>query len=315
MLGTIILLNTVINSIMNTFYDWLNEHLHKYDNMRGDFEPLKRGDTVRVFHGFDNVTEAIIAARYGISGQLRPARKYSYEANTNPKGLFVTISEKTARDFALDGCVVEFIAKYEDLEPPVWVQGSYGTQGSYMPTFRSKVERLATKKRFENEIRNDQNQPEFIKFSDNPYMTKVLFDSSEYQALFTGNLNPDKIISFSERDNNWEKINLEEFLEKYKDIDLKSDKTYQNRNSMLKHEDKLFLPEDDFDADEFVKRLAEKVTKSAIRATSALKQITNQIIRSGNIAQEFIKIFHYYLYPKQYARALSWLLETYENDD
>lgn len=105
MLGTIILLNTVINSIMNTFYDWLNEHLHKYDNMRGDFEPLKRGDTVRVFHGFDNVTEAIIAARYGISGQLRPARKYSYEANTNPKGLFVTISEKQPEILLLMGAL------------------------------------------------------------------------------------------------------------------------------------------------------------------------------------------------------------------
>jgi len=299
---------------MKTFSDWLNEHLHQYDNMRGNFEPLKRGDTVKVFHGFDNINEAIIAARHGVSGQLRPSRKYSYEANTNPKGVFVTISEETAKQFALDGCVIEFIAKYDELDPPVWPQGSYGTQGSYMPTFKSKVERLATKKRLKSEIGNDKNQPEFIKSSDDPYMAKILFDSSEYQALFTGNLNPSRIISFSEKKDNWKKINLEEFLEKYKDVDFTNDRTYQNRNSMLKHESKLFLPEDDFDADEFVKRLAEEVTKSVMSATSALKQITNQIIRSESIKQSFIEIFHHYLWPKQYTKALSWLLSEYGNN-
>jgi hypothetical protein len=145
-------------------------------------------------------------------------------------------------------------------------------------------------------------------------MAKILFDSSEYQALFIGNLNPSRIISFSEKKDNWKKINLEEFLEKYKDVDFTNDRTYQNRNSMLKHELKLFLPEDDFDADEFVKRLAEKVTKSVMSATSALKQITNQIIRSKSIKQSFIEIFHYHLWPKQYTKALSWLLEKYGNN-
>ena len=94
------------------FKQWLEYH-HEYSNDHEATEPFKKGDTVRVFHGFDSTIEAIEAARHGLSGKLKARRKHSYENSTNPKGLFVTINKKTAQDFAGEGCVIEFIAKFE----------------------------------------------------------------------------------------------------------------------------------------------------------------------------------------------------------
>ena len=100
------------------FKQWLEYH-HEYSNVHDITEPFKKGDTVKVFHGFDNIIEAIEVARHGLSGKLRARRKYSYEVSTNPKGLFVTINKKTAQKFSGEGCVIEFIAKFISLNEEI----------------------------------------------------------------------------------------------------------------------------------------------------------------------------------------------------
>ena len=60
---------------------------------------LKTNDVIRVFHGFRDLEDAIAACRYGISGKSRVGRVYSYEADNNPQGLFVTTGPKKASEF------------------------------------------------------------------------------------------------------------------------------------------------------------------------------------------------------------------------
>jgi len=85
---------------MLSFPKWLEAH-HSYDNPDWDtkFQPLKKDDTFRVFHGFNNFRDAYRAAVYGLTGREYADRRYSYEADNNPYGLFVTLHLKKAGDF------------------------------------------------------------------------------------------------------------------------------------------------------------------------------------------------------------------------
>lgn len=289
------------------FKTWLEYH-HEYTNPNEITEPFKKGDTIKVFHGFDSTIEAIEVARYGLSGKLKPRRKYPYEPNTNPKGLFVTISKKVAQEFAGEGCVIEFIAKFEELEAPIWPKGSYGIQGQFMDTFKSKIERIKTKKTAEKEISQSETSS-IIKNSDNPYLAKILFDSTEYQSLFVGDLNPERIISFYEYDNNWQKLTLKEFLSKHKDVDLESDPSYKEKKSHLKHENKVFKPEDEFNGEQFMAKLQKEYPFANIK--DALQRQWNVISNSNNVKDEFISFFNYYLWPKQYVKALLWMEDNF----
>ena len=298
------------NKYSMNFKKWLEYH-HEYSNVDDVTEPLKKGDTVRVFHGFDSTIEAIEAARHGLSGKLRAKRKYSYESNTNPKGLFVTVNKKTAQEFAGTGCVIEFIAKYEELSAPVWPEGSYGIQGQYMQTFKSKIDRIKTKKIREKEVSQGETS-DVIKNSDNPYLAKILFASTEYQSLFVGDLNPERIISFYEYDNNWQKSTLKEFLNKHKDVDLESDENYKEKNSYFKHEEKVFKPEEEFNGKKFIDELKKMFRQSDMKIKETLQGRWNIISKSKNIKDEFIHTFHYYLWPKQYVKALLWLEDNFK---
>ena len=281
------------------FKQWLEYH-HEYSNDHEATEPFKKGDTVRVFHGFDSTIEAIEAARHGLSGKLKARRKHSYENSTNPKGLFVTINKKTAQDFAGEGCVIEFIAKFEDLSAPV----EKPVIIDHCRAWSNNIERIKTKKIAEKETSQGEN-PDVIKSSDNPYLAKILFASTEYQSLFVGDLNPEKIIYFYEYDNNWQKSSLKEFLNKHKDVDLESSKSYKEKNDMLKHEQKLFKPEEEFDGEKFIAELEKKFTYGNMKKT--LQDIWITISKSNNVKAEFIHTFHYFLWPKQYVKALLWL--------
>ena len=173
-----------------------------------------------------------------------------------------------------------------------------------MPTFKNNIERIKTKKIAEKETSQGEN-PDVIKSSDNPYLAKILFASTEYQSLFVGDLNPEKIIYFYEYDNNWQKSSLKEFLNKHKDVDLESSKSYKEKNDMLKHEQKLFKPEEEFDGEKFIAELEKKFTYGNMKKT--LQDIWITISKSNNVKAEFIHTFHYFLWPKQYVKALLWL--------
>ena len=168
----------------------------------------------------------------------------------------------------------------------------------------SKIERIKTKKLAEKETSQGE-YPDVIKSSDNPYLAKILFASTEYQSLFVGDLNPERIIYFYEYNNNWQKSSLEEFLNKHKDVDLKSSESYKQKNSMLKHEKKLFKPEEEFDGEKFIAELEKRFGR--VNMKENLQLMWSRISKSNNIIAEFIGIFHYHLWPKQYVKALLWL--------
>jgi hypothetical protein len=109
-------------------------------------EPLKDNDTIRVYHGFNDFDDAIIAVKYGLSGKEKARRIYSYEANNNPYGLFVTLDFEKAKDFShprKDGTVVvfELNVKVSDLEAPVWPGGAFTTPGQYSQYWEDEEER------------------------------------------------------------------------------------------------------------------------------------------------------------------------------
>jgi len=261
---------------------WLETH-HQLDST----EPLKKGDTLTVYHGFNDINDAINLATQGLSGKVRAKRRYSYEAATNPKGLFVTLDVKTAEKFiGSDGVVVEFVAKYEELEPPVWPSGSYGIQGQYVQVFKSNIERIKAKKKFEMEFKQNKDLPSFVRESDNPYMAYLLFVSTENQALFVGDLNPSRIKAFYVKG---KKITPDEFANEY---------------GSGEKSDKLFMPEDKFDPDVFWERLLKR---HPYLKFENLKNIKDTIKKSRNPKVEFLNAFGYYLWPKQYLPAMLWL--------
>ena len=59
----------------------ISEIHHDYTNMKYDTEtsPLKAGDTITVYHGYNDYNNAILTAKYGISGAEKANRVYSYE--------------------------------------------------------------------------------------------------------------------------------------------------------------------------------------------------------------------------------------------
>ena len=153
------------------------------------FPPLKDDATIRVYHGFNRISDIFQTLKRGVSGQERAHRIYSYEYNNNPKGLFVTISLNVAKEFG--NYVIEFHTKVRDLESPVWPGGRFTVPGEYSSSFNSEEERedqrmVARKKAM-------QSKDPAVRESDRPELADILYTSSEQQALFTGSLNANSV--------------------------------------------------------------------------------------------------------------------------
>ena len=114
---------------------------------------------------------------------------------------------------------------------------------------------------------------------------------------------------FSEREDNWRKQTLEEFLGKHKDVNLNEDPSFKARSGYLKHTYKLFLPEEGFNGEKFLERLPYKKN-----ITSNLEQMASRILNSENHKKEFLQIFNAYIWPNQYAKAFSWLIDNYASN-
>lgn len=110
-------------------FDIINEEHFNLSQNEEPTKPFKNDDTITVYHGFRDIDDAILTAKHGTSGALRASRVYSYENDNNPKGLFVTPNLKTAKEFGLT--IIEFDARFDELEPPVWPSGSYTGYGQY----------------------------------------------------------------------------------------------------------------------------------------------------------------------------------------
>lgn len=152
--------------------------------------PLKDDQTIRVYHGISNAKDLKAFLDYGTSGKIKAARIYSYEANNNPYGLFVTIDLKTAKGFG-QKYIIEFHSRVSDLEAPVWPSGSYTVQGQMEQYWKDPEERKEYTKKLRDELRGDKDAS--ISQSDRPEVASSLYKSYEKQALFTGDLNPNSI--------------------------------------------------------------------------------------------------------------------------
>lgn len=163
-----------------------------------NLKPISKGEKIRVFHQTD-IDTAIRIAKEGISGQKKVSRNYSYENYMNPAGLFVTTDFNVLKDnnfgYAYSDVVaIEFTANEEDLDTPVWNnQDSFFGQNTNPEPFNHRWERQQQKVHYKMSAR--LNSPH-IANSNNPAMAEKVFDNSEHQALFYGDLNPNQIKRF-----------------------------------------------------------------------------------------------------------------------
>lgn len=235
-------------------------------------EPLKDNETIIVYHGYSKFEEAILAAKFGLTGKERAKRRYSYESGNNPKGLFVSIDFGIIeREFSGGGVVLEFATQVKNLEAPVWVGGrSYFVQGEYTQSFKDDEERQ--QQQLANREKHGQSKYEAIRNSDRPELAWALYDGPERQALFVGDLNPNMIRVFwvNEKMKNerryggkWERLTRKEFLNRYdNDENLKqkyvgNDKPEYSDNYYDKNQ-KMFQPAEDFNTDVFKARLEKE---------------------------------------------------------
>ncbi len=207
-----------------------------------DREPLKDSDTIRVYHGFNNVDDLFYTLEMGLSGKERAKRIYSYEYNNNPRGLFVTISLDVAKDFG--NYIIELHSPVRELEAPLWPGGSYTVQGQMAQYFSSEEDREETRLERREDAKNANE--ESIRNSDRPELAELLF-SGEQQALFTGDLNNNSIRAIwvnttperSGRFSNYKRMSAKQFLKEYENLKPKK-KDYYNReyNRILKPREK-----------------------------------------------------------------------------
>lgn len=204
-------------------------------------EPLKDTDTIRVYHGTSDLQFILNAIRYGTTGDTMADRKYSYEYNNNPKGIFVTPDMKTAKEFGK--YIIEFNAAVSDLEAPVWPSGTFTVQGGIASYFKDAQDRenRRLKARAEALTYTDKN----IKKSDRPELAVTLYYFGERQALFIGDLNKQSFRAVWERNANrvnspYKRYSLKEFLVVHKkDFDKNSEKSRYNRYKVGNPRDKI----------------------------------------------------------------------------
>lgn len=295
--------------------DSLKEAHHAYDNPGFDtqFQPLKRGDTLRVFHGFRDSHDAMLAATRGLSGASRAKRVYSYEADNNPKGLFVTLSLKVADEFAGAygvQCIMEFNAHERDLEAPVWPGGSYTVQGQYSQYFghgaKGRAGRRQAQRGAEAQAGQDDHHLDAVKQSDRKHLATMLFQSREAQALFIGHLNPSQITAFHVRPSGsgsnvpWERISREEFIQRYQnEITIPKEETWKER---------VFEPNEPFNGEKFMEVMKARYKD---HAESGIRNMWFMSVGAKkNKAATFADTFDQYLWPRQMPEAIRWFAKT-----
>ena len=264
---------------------------------------LKKNDVIRVFHGFRDLEDAIAACRYGLSGKSRVGRVYSYEADNNPTGLFVTTDPKKASEFGQ--WVIEFNANANELEAPVWPGGTYTVQGQMAQYFGgSKAKR--------EEARQDARQKaidrniEPISKSDRPELANTLMAFGENQALFIGHLNPNRIVRVWVRGDRGEvyPMSRKEFLTKNKGYEFTTKSGQENWTASHR----IFRVNDEFDPNKLVQGLVDRY--GGKWSFDEPKKILVRALGSKDfhvMKYELLK----YVWPKQLPMAIRWLGREY----
>lgn len=210
-------------------------------------EPIDSNEKIRVFHGCE-LDDALNFARYGFTGGRRVPRRYSYEAGMNPHGLFVTTDLSIALKFCdrRNCAVMEFTANSDDLDTPVWNgNSSYFGQGSNPQPFGSKAARDVQKRNYQDDA--SKSEYAHVRNSANPALADRIFNDTEHQALFFGNLNANMIKRFWVKgsDGRYERLSRDEFVRKYSKYEISrgNGTAYDNE---VEAKNKCYGPNDDF---------------------------------------------------------------------
>lgn len=298
------------------YFEIINEIHHQLRIEKEPTEPFKTEDTITVYHGFRDIEDAVLIAKYGTSGAKRANRVYSYEFDNNPYGIFVSPYLNTAKDFG--SVVFEFDAKMSELEPPVWPGGTWTGQGGLSQYWghgrEGKAKRSTAQKLLRQKYREEEN-PEWIRNSDDPLLANTLGGIGEPQALFVGHLNPNRIKKVHLRDydrktnsytSDWYSISAKEFLEK------KSSDEYEKSEKIHDVRSKAFEPDEKFNGETFVKRMSEKYN-GKINVEHSLGNMWKVYVLNSktNRGQMFKQHFNMYLWPKQMPDAFNWFKKKY----
>lgn len=278
--------------------------------------PLKNTDVIRVYHGFDNYQDALIALKFGLSGKERVGRNYSYESNNNPKGLFVTPDFEAAKYFTHPrgkegiSIILELHVRVSDLEAPVWPSGRFTIQGELSQYWDDEVDRYQRGTLKARELAKSS-EYKFISQSDKPEVAHSLA-VGEPQALFVGDLNPNMIKNvwfgksgdYGKRIKSFKRISRNDFLKMFKDY--KFNKDYDGNKSTKeqeydKKEHKIFNPNDDFSMEKVEHFL--KKHKLYYNIYSDAESFMKDIIRFGYIDK--------YFWPKQIEQLKKIKLDEY----
>jgi hypothetical protein len=226
--------------------------------------PLKDSDTVRVYHGTSDLDTVILAFTKGLSGAGRANRRYSYEFNNNPRGLFVTPDIKTAKEFG--SFVIEFHTRVRDLEAPVWPGGAFTVQGGLSRLFDSEDER--EEERLRQRMNWSSSEFEFVKQSDRPELAGYFLTVGERQALFTGDLNPNSIRAVwtspdpSRIGQTYQRMSPRDFMKMADNaqVPTRFGRAGLDRDSEISRssDKKVISPRDDISGEEFIDILARK---------------------------------------------------------
>jgi hypothetical protein len=278
-------------------------------------EPLRDNDIIRLYHGFRDQQDAVVAARHGISGQDRIGRTYSYEANNNPVGLFVSTDLETAKEFAGAvglGVIMEFNARVSELEAPVWPGGGYTVQGEMPQSFGAPEDR--EKARLKAREKASEEGPyswPTVQESDRPELADSLMASREFQALFTGHLNPNMISAFwvtntgpdqvRRYDDKHQRISRNEFLKMTNDMEIQRDSgrpNVKNRQTM---------PNDEFDGQNFFDSF---VSRFGGQDDPSYRDHVHSVLRDYASSETGDEYLLNYVWPKQLPHLKNWLKEN-----
>lgn len=226
-------------------------------------QPLKDNDTVKVYHGTSNPDFILSLFKYGLSGDMRANRAYSYEYNNNPKGLFVTPDMKTAKYFGQ--YIIEFHAKVSDLEAPVWPNGSFTVQGGYSGVFDGDADREQERLR-QRDIHSKSDDP-VIKDSDRPELASIFLQGGERQALFRGDIDPNSITAIwipsdpkiDVRFQTMIRMDRKQFIKFVKDGGFHGGKKELDSKSSILDDlrGKMYKPREDTSLDDYAERLVK----------------------------------------------------------
>lgn len=277
------------------------------DRMPG---PIQKDDVIRVFHGFRSFADAVDAAKRGMSGKDQPNRVYSYEVNNNPRGIFVTIDRKTAQEFtgAIGiAVVIEFNARYSELESPVWPGGGYTVQGQASQSFRSAYDRHQATKAARKAA--EKSHHEKIAQSHRPEVAHMIFSTREHQALFVGHLNPNRIkrVWVSEPDERGHQsynakfvpMARSKFLKRYASkVDPKSSRAVDTRHRKLR-------PMEPFTPEGLIAAFQKKYP--SMSREELMDVIRSSAFPGGRFDKRAaLRFADQYLWPKQYPQFLRW---------